>query len=176
MVVHCCIVNFTSFQRDGRRCNEYFFACVKINKMDSELLTCLFKIYWAFPRLLFGIVAYAFRLFMDNLCRNSCILLAPVVQRPDNFIQWISHYPTVSICGKISIFPPLQANMHTLTTTKFGSVRKPWTKFNLKYILDPEQFLIHRKKGIRPFNNWGLDKIGVCVVKSLDQCINAFRQ
>ena len=33
-----CIVKFTSFQRDGRRCCEYLFACVKRNKMDSELL------------------------------------------------------------------------------------------------------------------------------------------
>ena len=67
-----------------------------------------------------------------------CAYQAPVVQRPDNFIQWISHYPTVSICAKISVFPRLQANMHTLTTVKFGSVRKPWTTFNLKNILDPE--------------------------------------
>ena len=35
---YCCIVKFTSFQRDGRRCYEYLFACVKRNKMDSELL------------------------------------------------------------------------------------------------------------------------------------------
>ena len=71
--------------------------------------------------------------------KSGISLLAPVVQRPDNFIQWISHYPTVSICAKISVFPHLQANMHTLTTAKFGSVRKPWTTFNVKYIrLDPE--------------------------------------
>ena len=63
---------------------------------------------------------------------------APVVQRLDNFIQWIRHYSTVSICAKITLFPHLQANMHTLTTAKFGSVRKPWTTFNVKYILDPE--------------------------------------
>ena len=41
MVVHCCIVKFTSFQHDGRRCYECMFACVKRNKKDSELLTCL---------------------------------------------------------------------------------------------------------------------------------------
>ena len=70
VIVHCCIVKFTSFLRDGRRCFEYMFACVKRKKMDSELLKCLFKIYWVFPRLPFGIVAYA---FLDNLCRNSCI-------------------------------------------------------------------------------------------------------
>ena len=50
------------------------------------------------------------------------ILLLPVVQRPDNVILWISHYPTVSICAKISVFPLVQANMHTLTTVKFRSV------------------------------------------------------
>ena len=64
--------------------------------------------------------------------------LAPVVQRPDNFIQWIGHYPTVSICATISVFPRLQANMHTPTTAKCESVRKPWTMFNVKYILDSE--------------------------------------
>ena len=26
--------------------------------------------------------------------------------------------------------------MHTLTTSKFGSVRKPWTTFNVKHILE----------------------------------------
>ena len=64
--------------------------------------------------------------------------LAPVVQRPDNSIQWIRHYPTVSICAKISVFPLVQANMHTLTTAKFGSVQKPWEMFNVRYILDAE--------------------------------------
>ena len=54
---------------------------------------------------------------------------APVVQRLDNFIQWISHNPTVSICAKILVFPRVQANMHTLTTAKFLSVGKLWTTF-----------------------------------------------
>ena len=40
---------------------------------------------------------------------------APVAQRPDNFIQWISHYLTVSIFAKISLFPCVQANIHTLS-------------------------------------------------------------
>ena len=31
------------------------------------------QIYLVFPRLPFGIVVYAFTLFLDNLCRNSCI-------------------------------------------------------------------------------------------------------
>ena len=61
------------------------------------------------------------------------VCLGPVVQRPDNFIPWISRYPSVSICAKISVFPLLEANMHTLTT-----VGKPWTTFYVKYILDPE--------------------------------------
>ena len=38
VVAHCCIVKFTSFQRDGSQCYEYLFACVKRNKVDSELL------------------------------------------------------------------------------------------------------------------------------------------
>ena len=52
-------------------------------------------------------------------------------ERPDNFIQWISHHPT--ICAKIKVFPRVQANMHTLTTAKFGSVKIPWTTFNELY-------------------------------------------
>ena len=62
--------------------------------------------------------AYAYRT-CKHFCAYTCVVrvnLAPVVQRPDNFIQWISHYPTVSICAKISVFPHEQANMHTLTT------------------------------------------------------------
>ena len=39
----------------------------------------------------------------DNTTLNKN--LAPVVQRPDNFIQWISYYPIVSICSKTSVFP-----------------------------------------------------------------------
>ena len=52
----------------------------------------------------------------DLVCHWDPVDLAPVVQRPDNFIQWISHYPTVSICAKISVFPLVQANMNTVTT------------------------------------------------------------
>ena len=61
---------------------------------------------------------------------------APVVQTADNFIHRISHYPTALICARISLFPLVQANMHTTITVKFGSVQKPWTTFNVKYILD----------------------------------------
>ena len=64
--------------------------------------------------------------------------LAPVVQRPDKFILWISHYPTVSICANISVFLLVQANMHTPTTVKFGRVLKPCSTFNVKYSLDTE--------------------------------------
>ena len=49
VVVYCCIVKFTSFQRVGRRCYEYLFACVKRNKMDFELITCLLKFIEQFP-------------------------------------------------------------------------------------------------------------------------------
>ena len=81
----------------------------------------------------------ALALVKHQVNAQSVVLhLAPVVQRPDNFMLWISHYPTLSISAKISVFPLVQANMHTLTTVKFGSVRKPRTTFNVKYILDPE--------------------------------------
>ena len=63
---------------------------------------------------------------------------APVVKKTDNFIQWISHYPTFSICAKISVFPLVQAKLYTVTTVKFESERKPWATLNVKYILDPE--------------------------------------
>ena len=67
------------------------------------------------------------------------IHLAPVVHlRPDNFILWISHYPTVLICANISVFLLVQANMHTPTTVKSGSVLKPCSTFNVKYSLDTE--------------------------------------
>ena len=72
------------------------------------------------------------------MCDKLRLYQAQVVQRPDNFILWISHYPTVSICANISVFPLVQANMHTPTTVTFGSVPKPWTTFNVKYSLDPE--------------------------------------
>ena len=49
MVVYCCIVKFTSFQRVGRRRYEYVLACVNRNKMDFELLTCLLKFIEHFP-------------------------------------------------------------------------------------------------------------------------------
>ena len=81
-------------------------------------------------------VTLAFR--DKNPERSLSVVLAPVVQRPDNFILWIRHYPTVSICANISVFSLAQANMHIPTTVKFGGVRKPWTTFNMKYILDPE--------------------------------------
>ena len=60
--------------------------------------------------------------YLPSLVWPGVRLLAPVVQRPDNFILWISHYPTVSICAKTAIFSCVPANMDTLTTVKFGSV------------------------------------------------------
>ena len=72
VVVYCCIVKFTSFQRVGRRCNEYLFACVKLNKMDFELLTCLLKFIEHFPDYLSVLSRMLLSFFLDNLCRNSC--------------------------------------------------------------------------------------------------------
>ena len=57
---------------------------------------------------------------LDTWLHNQFSDLAPVVQRPNNFILWGSHYPTVSICAKISVFPLIEANMHTLTTVSLG--------------------------------------------------------
>ena len=76
-------------------------------------------------------------LYSAQILENSEVH-APVVQRPDNFILWISHYPTVSICANISVFLLVQANMHTPTTVKFGRVLKPCSTFNVKYSLDTE--------------------------------------
>ena len=39
--------------------------------MGSKLFI---EIYWVFPRLLFGIVAYAFTLFWTTFVENDCIL------------------------------------------------------------------------------------------------------
>ena len=50
---------------DGRRCYEYLFACVKRNKMDSELLLKFIEYFQepmngllVFPSLHFGIIVY----------------------------------------------------------------------------------------------------------------------
>ena len=70
VVVHCCIVKFTSFQRDGRRCYEYLFACVKRNKMNSEFLLKFIEYFLGY---LSALSRTLLRFFLDNLCRNSCI-------------------------------------------------------------------------------------------------------
>ena len=67
MVVHCCIVKFTSFQRDGRRCYAYTIACVKRNKMDSELLTCLLKFIEYFPDYLSALSRTLLRFFWTTV-------------------------------------------------------------------------------------------------------------
>ena len=97
--------------------------------MDSRRLRFIFINLGTFVNILICVILTTHQFLI--------VIQGPVVQRPDNFILWISHYPTVSICAKISVFSLVQANMHTLTTVKFGSVRKPWTTFNVKYILDP---------------------------------------
>ena len=46
VALHCCQFHeFSARWKAVLRCYEYLFACVKRSKMDSELLTCLFKIY-----------------------------------------------------------------------------------------------------------------------------------
>ena len=46
--------------------------------------------------------------------------------------QWISHYPTVSICAKISVFPRVQANMHTLVVVVVVGLVGLLNKFTLQ--------------------------------------------
>ena len=83
VVVHCCIVKFTSFQRVGRRCYEYLFASVKRNKMDSELLTCLLKFIEYFPDCLSALSRTLLRFFWTTFVETavyyeseSCFALA----------------------------------------------------------------------------------------------------
>ena len=69
-VVHCCIAKFTSFQRDGRQCYEYLFACVKRNKMDSELLL---KFIEYFPDYLSALSRTLLRFFGQPLSKQLYI-------------------------------------------------------------------------------------------------------
>ena len=77
MVVHCCIVKFTSFHRDGRPCNEYLFACVKRNKIDSELLL---KFIEYFPDCLSALSRTLLRIFGQPLSKQLYMLFASVDQ------------------------------------------------------------------------------------------------
>ena len=78
VVVHCCIFKFTSFQRVGRRCYEYMFACVKRNKMDSELLTCLLKFIEYFPDYLSALSRTLLRFFWTTFVQ----LISPSIYPP----------------------------------------------------------------------------------------------
>ena len=49
----------------------WILVCVCWKKQNG--LWAFIKIYWVFPRLPLGIVAYTFTHFLDNHCRNSCI-------------------------------------------------------------------------------------------------------
>ena len=71
VVVHCCIVKFTSFQRDGRQCYEYLFACVKRNKMDSVLLTCLLNFIEYFPDYLSALSRTLLRFFWTTFVETA---------------------------------------------------------------------------------------------------------
>ena len=68
-----CIAKFTSFQRDARRCYEYLFACVKRNKMDPELLTCLLKFIEYFPDYLSALSRTLLRFFGQPLSKQLYI-------------------------------------------------------------------------------------------------------
>ena len=62
---------FTSFQRVGRRCYEYLFACVKRNKMDSELLTCLLKFIEYFADYLSALSRTLLRFFWTTFVETA---------------------------------------------------------------------------------------------------------
>ena len=72
MVVHCCIVKFTSFQRDGRRCYEYLFASVERNKMDSDLLL---KFIEYFPDYLSALSRTLLRFFWTTFVETAVYTL-----------------------------------------------------------------------------------------------------
>ena len=86
VVVHCCIVKFTSFQRDGRRCYEYLFACVKRSKIASELLTCLLKFIEYFPEYLSALSRTLVRFFGQPLSKQL-LTRSPRWPFPMNWIQ-----------------------------------------------------------------------------------------
>ena len=71
MVVHCCIVKFTSFQRVGKPCYEYLFAFVKRNKVDSEVLTCLLKFIEYFPDNLSALSRTLLRFFWTTFVETA---------------------------------------------------------------------------------------------------------
>ena len=69
--------------------------------------------------------------------------LARVVQRPDNFIRWVSLYPAVLICAKMSVFNHLTVNMHNVSTFVKGvcenlGQRLTWSIF---YTCDSDSLL-----------------------------------
>ena len=65
---------FTSFQRDGRRYYEYLFACVKRNKMGSELLTCLLKFIEYFPDYLSAFSGTLLRFFWTTFVETAVFI------------------------------------------------------------------------------------------------------
>ena len=71
---------FTVLQRNLKKWYErpwtYVWKCQRKATKLSSTATVSGTVYWSYPILPFGIVAYTF--FSDNLSRNSCIL-------------WISH-------------------------------------------------------------------------------------
>ena len=83
------VASFTSFLRDGNRCYEYFFGCVKRNKINSELLTCLLKLM-NISQTTFRHCRVRFYAFLDNICRNSCI--SKVFWKFDHLLFYQSHF------------------------------------------------------------------------------------
>ena len=102
VVAHCCIVKFTSFQRDGRRCYEYLFACVKRNKMDSDLLTGLLKFIGYFPDYLSALSRTLLRFSWTTFVETAVYLTRYLT-------QWIAS----GVKREIKAFPSRKSTMNS---------------------------------------------------------------
>ena len=69
------------FQSDGRRCYEYLFACVKRNKMDSELLACLLKFIEYFTDYLSALSRTLLRFFWTTFVETAVYIIKQKCQR-----------------------------------------------------------------------------------------------
>ena len=74
-VVHCCIVNSRVFSAmEGGAMNTCLRAGLK-EQNGFWAFNIFIKIYWVFPRLPFGIVAYAFTLFWTTFVETAVFVL-----------------------------------------------------------------------------------------------------
>ena len=68
---------------------NYMFACVKRNKMDSELLTCLLKFIEYFPDYLSALSRTLLRVFWTTYVETAqCTVEALVSNHLGNWRKW----------------------------------------------------------------------------------------